>query len=672
MKRGSTMQHAPRDMKQRFAVWVLLALVLVLTVCLRWYRFATFPPGLFYDEAYGLMEAQRLVQGGGFQIYYPGTRGEPAFFWLTALALKMGAGYRAPRWVSAVSSAASVPLLFFAIRDILRRESEQADWLALGGAAALGVNYAYLLNSRMGWEIPLIVVTFIAAVWFFWRGMRDGRGRDFALAGLVLGAAQYVWVSARLLPLVFLLVLLGWLGQGWRWWRARWKGLLIACGSALLIYAPLAFNFLTHPEWFERKLRTAALASAILPNLGRTLAGWLWLGGAALHDLPSRPIYDPAMGFLLLLGIAVATCKIRRPAYNVWLAWFVGVLPAGFLSAPTPVFYRVLAAVPATAALCALGGYHLWRFVAPRLRNLALLLLLTIFAASAWATCYDFFVRWANWPLLPGAMDVGKWRAAEVMLNAPADETILVTVPDRLEPAITYALHARDSSSVRAFDGARCLIYPAKTDRPIHYLVILGHEHRILSRLQTLFPSGRQMVDPIFAAGAPYFVNFFVPAGAEAAIPGALPSPITYQENILLHGVHVPEMTLLAGQPFTVTLSWEILEPTSKSYTVFVHLLDGRAEAEEAPLVAQHDGLPCGDAEPTWRWRPGEIVLDEHLLTVPADLPAGEYLLGVGLYDSDTLEHLTPTGEDLLVRWSEAIVETITLTTSPEPDGEPR
>ncbi len=666
MKRKSTTQHAPRNTKQRHAIWVLLALVLLLTVCLRWYRFTTFPPGFFYDEAYGLMEAQRLVQGGEFQIYYPGTRGEPAFFWLTALALKLGAGYRAPRWVSAVSSVVGVGLLFLAVRDILHRESEQADWLALGSATALSVNYAYLLNSRMGWEIPLIVAVFIAAAWFFWRGLRDGRGWDFALAGLMLGTAQYVWVSARLLPLVFFLILLGWLGQDRRWWRARWKGLLIAGGVALLIYVPLAFNFLTHPEWFERKLRTVAPPSALLPNLGRTLAGWLWMGGAALHDLPGRPMYDPVMSFLLLVGLAVAICKIRRPAYNFWLAWFVGVLPSGFLSEPTPVFYRVLAAVPATAVLCAVGGYHLWRFVAirlPRLRNLALLLLLAIFAASTWATCYDYFVRWANWPLLPAAMDVGKWRAAEVILDSPADETILVTTPEGIEPSIIYASLARDGSPVRAFDGARCLIYPTETDRPIHYIVILGYEHRSQSKLRALFPSGHQTIDPLFAAGSAYFANFFVPPGAEVLIPGALPSPITYRENILLHGVHVPETTIVAGQALTVTLSWEILEPTLKSYTVFVHLLDGRLAAEEAPLVAQHDSLPCDGAEPTWHWQPGEVVLDEHVLALPADLPAGEYLLGVGLYDSDTLARLTPAGKDLLVRWNEAIVGPITVIT---------
>ena len=91
--------------------------------------------------------------------------------------------------------------------------------------------------------------------------------------------------------------------------------------------------------------------------------------------------------------------------------------------------------------------------------------------------------------------------------------------------------------------------------------------------------------------------------------------------------------------------------------------LDGRPAASDAPLKAQHDGVPCDATEPTWHWQTGEYILDEHSLTVPADTSPGEYLLGVGLYDADTLERLPPTGEDLNVRWNEAILGSIMVVT---------
>ena len=656
-------RHFPHRTRQRLAMWMVLALVLALTACLRWVGFSEFPPGLWYDEAYTLAEAQQLTQGGEFRIYYPEKHGAPAIFWLTALALKLGAGHLAPRWVTSASSVADVLLLFFAVRDIMHGESKHAEWLALGSAAALGINYEYLFHSRMSWQGGLVSTTFIVAVWFFWRGMRDGRLWDFVVAGAMTGASQYTGVAARLLPLVILLSLSGWLEHGRHFWRARWKGLLLMGAAALIVFAPLGRAFLIHPDWFGRRMQTAAPLSALLPNLGRTLAGWLWIGGVALHSLPGRPIYDPALGSLLVIGAAVALWKIRRPAYSVWLAWFLGVLPGGFLAEPTPVFYRVTPAVPATAALCAIGGWQICRFAAtrwPRLRKAAIFLLLSLFLASAGATCRDYFVRWANWPNLPLVMDVWKWRAAETILDAPTDETLLVTIPDGLEPAISYALHARTASPARDFDGARCLIYPAQISNRTRYVAILGYEHRSLTRLQDLFPAGYQTTDPIFDEGAPYFVSFTIPASTQVPVPGRLPAPIIYQD-IVLHGVHASPAAVSAGQTVTVTLTWESIRPTSANYTAFVHILDQRPEAAEAPLKAQHDSLPCEATEPTWHWQPGEYILDEHRLTIPSNLPTGEYLLGAGLYDADTLQRLPPAGEAMHTQWGEAIVGSITV-----------
>jgi hypothetical protein len=192
-------------------------------------------------------------------------------------------------------------------------------------------------------------------------------------------------------------------------------------------------------------------------------------------------------------------------------------------------------------------------------------------------------------------------------------------------------------------------------------LVILGYEQHSLARLQALFPSGYQTVDPVFDDEAPYFVNFFIPPGDTVPVLGRLPAPIHYQD-ILLHGAYVPTTTVSAGQTFTVTLTWESLKKTSNNYTVFVHVLDGTPEAADAPLKANHDSPPCYGTEPTWEWQPGEYILDEHSLAIPPDLPAGEYLVGVGMYDSATLERLAPADTGLQTRWDEAIISSITVT----------
>jgi hypothetical protein len=81
-------------------------------------------------------------------------------------------------------------------------------------------------------------------------------------------------------------------------------------------------------------------------------------------------------------------------------------------------------------------------------------------------------------------------------------------------------------------------------------------------------------------------------------------------------------------------------------YTVFVHLVDSAGKT-----VAQHDGQPSWEVPlPTSTWQPGEMLQDRHLLTLPADLPPGEYQLRAGVYYWQTLERLPVVEDGVVVR----------------------
>jgi hypothetical protein len=60
--------------------------------------------------------------------------------------------------------------------------------------------------------------------------------------------------------------------------------------------------------------------------------------------------------------------------------------------------------------------------------------------------------------------------------------------------------------------------------------------------------------------------------------------------------------------------------------------------------VAQHDGRPKGGGYPFSVCDAGEVVVDEHPLTLPAGFPAGDYRLRVGLYRLETGERLPVEG----------------------------
>ncbi len=86
------------------------------------------------------------------------------------------------------------------------------------------------------------------------------------------------------------------------------------------------------------------------------------------------------------------------------------------------------------------------------------------------------------------------------------------------------------------------------------------------------------------------------------------------------------------GAELSITLYWRAQRSLDHSYHVFLHLDDARGE-----LTAQADGIPANWLRPTTTWRRDEIIIDEHRLELPAELPEGEYHLYAGLYEPEGL-----------------------------------
>ena len=94
-----------------------------------------------------------------------------------------------------------------------------------------------------------------------------------------------------------------------------------------------------------------------------------------------------------------------------------------------------------------------------------------------------------------------------------------------------------------------------------------------------------------------------------------------------------------AGRPLHLTLTWHALASPYKSYTVFIHLIDGAGRP-----VAGHDYTPLGGSCPTYlwfpKWLPGQTMNDPYRLTLPAGLSSGDYWLEVGMYEMTSLRRL--------------------------------
>jgi 4-amino-4-deoxy-L-arabinose transferase-like glycosyltransferase len=123
------------------------------------------------------------------------------------------------------------------------------------------------------------------------------------------------------------------------------------------------------------------------------------------------------------------------------------------------------------------------------------------------------------------------------------------------------------------------------------------------------------------------------PPGTQALPDHALEVELT--DGIALRGYDLSAQSTAPGGAITLTLHWEARGAPSADYQVFVHLVGTGPEP-----VAQGDGPPLLGDYPTRVWSSGELVVDPHVVALPADLPAGQYRLLVGMYDLETLARL--------------------------------
>jgi hypothetical protein len=97
---------------------------------------------------------------------------------------------------------------------------------------------------------------------------------------------------------------------------------------------------------------------------------------------------------------------------------------------------------------------------------------------------------------------------------------------------------------------------------------------------------------------------------------------------------------LQANVVLMVNLVWQPLQPLSKDWKVFVHLVDSNDN-----VLAQFDGQPQSGDYPTSQWIPGELIEDSYPILFPANAPPGPYRVFLGLYDEATSTRLAVSGD---------------------------
>jgi hypothetical protein len=96
-----------------------------------------------------------------------------------------------------------------------------------------------------------------------------------------------------------------------------------------------------------------------------------------------------------------------------------------------------------------------------------------------------------------------------------------------------------------------------------------------------------------------------------------------FDRQISLIGIDPINNSVSPGTAVPITLYWRTEIPPGQELNLFIHLVD----PDTGEQIAGFDGPP---AFPTRYWTAGSTFIDTRTLNLPADMPAGEYILKVG------------------------------------------
>jgi hypothetical protein len=122
-----------------------------------------------------------------------------------------------------------------------------------------------------------------------------------------------------------------------------------------------------------------------------------------------------------------------------------------------------------------------------------------------------------------------------------------------------------------------------------------------------------------------------------------------FTDTAMLFGLNSDRpLAVKAGNSIDFQTHWLAHDPIGTPRHIFVHLVDPGTNK----IIAQHDGLDA----PSQFWHAGDWIVQEHVLSITKDTPAGVYELRLGLYDPDTSQRVLQTDYDHTQPLSDQIV----------------
>ncbi|MBP6786477.1 MAG: DUF2723 domain-containing protein [Candidatus Promineofilum sp.] len=492
------------------------------------------------------------------------------------------------------------------------------------GALAAGLTTSVWIDASIAELHTMTMALTVATLLFAVRFGRSGRRAD--LLWLVFVFSQGIFHQRSILLLAPAVVLLVW-PHILTPFRLGRRTLLAAAGIALL--APLTYLYLPLRVWmgadwvfgspgtWHGLLALVFFNNAELVVAGeQSLAGWFvrlrTVGGLLNDDLYL---------VLLLAGLAGLWLPPRRPADSRWSAGRIGLalalawLPNLLLTVliwEDRVSDAQLAAKLPVLLMAGLGLAFLlqwlWRrsAVVGALAALLLVAALALHAGPARALALEITRDRSTQPLVDSIDRVARQeggRPATVITPWGTDFWTL-----------TYA---------QGFEGRLAGLNLVDHNARPQDIIARGDRLMALEKTFFIFPLSyyAERLGPLYLATAAPGVVEMSPAPIVTEADLAAGADLRPADFDLQNGIRIRAGRADWSGPgeIVVTVYWQADETPAEGYSVAVHLVAADPPQSAADILDQADRSdPVENWYPTTSWRPGEIVRDRYLLTVPA------------------------------------------------------
>jgi len=637
--------------------WASVITLLLLIFGLRTYGLLQTPPGLTHDEASNGHDSNAILSGV-HRLYFPvGYGHEPLYNYSVALMTHfLGQSIYTLRITTVFWSLAQVTVTTALARRWWGRKA------ALGVLAAYTVSFWALMMSRIGLRAPTLPAVLAASILTFDRSLTATQKRLTAvIAGVLLGLGFYTYMASRGTPLLYVGFLLILLLLDRTAFKQAWQPTMIVLLTAVLVGMPLFLLLRAHPALESRIEQLGGALKALqngdwgplIENIRANAPMLFWTADPRwLYNIAGRPLLEPLLVGLFLLGLGAALSKLRSRRTILTLLWLgVGLAPAWVV----PIEYNTLhaiAAMPPIFLLIGLGFRTLTQIRIGLVRIGMALLLGVGFGITAVRTTHAYFVTWSTQRDVRVAYHHHVVALGRHLNRQEPQSPVVITslYPGEYHDPYTMEVTLeRQDLNLRWCDARYALMVPQAparlyieeqtvphevfdallAEKTQHITTLNFDADAIPSQIRGYrWESDRAWDDLRAVLGTDVrALNGDPPPNVPHPV---LTSPIDFGNTVAFIGYAAHTVTGTTASLELMT-AWEVKSPPEQRIWMFSHLLSPTGE-----LLDQVDRLDA----PAWQWREGDRFVQRHQLQVPESESCSACSIAVGFYIPSTLTRL--------------------------------